>query len=67
MINLINESDLMEWTGHKRRAALVEWLRKNGIPYLIGKEGRVCCTTDAVSLPLMRLQNNNLEKDSIEF
>ena len=67
MLNLINEPDLMEWSGHKRRPALVEWLRKNGIPYLIGREGRICCTTDAVSLPLMRIQHNNDGPDEIEF
>lgn len=65
---LINETELMEWSGHKRRPALVEWLRRNHIPYLLGREGRVCCTADAINLPLLRNQRNNAaSSDDIEF
>jgi hypothetical protein len=67
-IQLIPEADLMEWTGYKRRDALVNWLRQNRIPYLLGREGRVCCTTDAVNLPLLRNQYDNaVSADDIEF
>lgn len=65
---LIPENDLMEWTGHKRRPALVEWLRVNGIPYLVGREGRVCCTIDAINLPFLRNQRDNAtSSDDIQF
>jgi hypothetical protein len=58
----------MEWTGFKRRDALVNWLRCQGIPYLLGREGRVCCTSDAVNLPLLRGQRDNAGiSDDIEF
>jgi len=67
-INLIPETELMEWTGHKRRDALVNWLRQQGIPYLLGNKGRVCCTTDAINLPLLRNQRDNtVSSDDIEF
>lgn len=65
---LIPESELMEWTGHKRRTALINWLREQGIPYMLGAAGRVCCTTDAINLPLLRNQiNNSSSTDDIEF
>lgn len=65
---LIPESDLMEWTGYKRRDALVNWLRQHGIPYMLGRDGRVCCTTEAVNLPLRRLEGDNARSsDDIEF
>jgi hypothetical protein len=65
---LIPEQDLMEWSGHKRRDALVNWLREHGIPYLLGAKGRVCCTAEAVNLPLLRNQRNNeANPDDIEF
>ncbi|MGR9088663.1 MAG: DUF4224 domain-containing protein [Gammaproteobacteria bacterium] len=68
MITLIPESDLMEWTGYKCRDALVNWLRQQGIPYLLGREGRVCCTSDAVNLPFLRNQRDNASSsDDIEF
>jgi len=56
MLTLIPEPDLMEWTGYKRRDALVNWLRQQSIPYLLGRDGRVCVTTDAVNVPLLRNQ-----------
>lgn len=68
MATLIPESDLMEWTGFKRRSDLVNWLRQNGIPYLLAQRGRVCCTTDSVNLPLLRNQGHNAANtDDIEF
>jgi hypothetical protein len=68
MNTLIPESELMEWSGHKRRDALVNWLREAGIPYLLGSKGRVCCTAEAINLPLLRNQRNNAtSSDDIEF
>jgi hypothetical protein len=65
---LIPETDLMEWSGYKRRDALVNWLRQHGIPYLLGRDGRVCCTIEAVNLPLLRNQRNNAgSSGDIEF
>ena len=68
MSDLINEPQLMEWSGHKRRDQLVNWLREHGIPYLLGAKGRVCCTADAINLPLLRNQRNNAESsEDIDF
>lgn len=68
MINLIQEQDLMDWTGFTPRDALINWLRQHGIPYLLGREGRVCCTTDAVNLPFLRVQQHNANtSEDIKF
>ena len=68
MPSLITEPELMEWTGHRRRDPLVNWLRQQGIPYLLGKNGRICCTADAVNLPLRQLNTStNDAVDDIEF
>lgn len=65
---LIPESDLMEWSGHKRREALADWLRSQGIPFMTGKGGRICCTSEAVNLPLLHNQIHNHDKHvEIEF
>jgi len=66
MMQLIQETELMEWSGYKHRDALVNWLRHHGIPYILGNKGRVCVTSDAVNLPLLTIQTvaNN---DDIEF
>ncbi|MGZ0079214.1 DUF4224 domain-containing protein [Methylomonas sp. ZR1] len=54
--SLIQEEELMEWSGFKRRTALVNWLRQCGIPYLLGNHGRVCVTAESVNLPLLHIQ-----------
>jgi len=65
MANLIFEPELMEWTGYKRRDSLMNWLRQHSIPYLLGRDGRVCVTAQAVNIPLL---NNQLDSiDDIEF
>jgi hypothetical protein len=63
---LIPESDLMEWSGHKRREQLADWLRSQGIPFITGKGGRICCTAEAVNLPLLHIQRNN-QGNSVEI
>lgn len=68
MLNLIQEHELMEWTGHKRRDALVNWLRTHGIPYLLGNKGRVCVTSESVNLPLLKNQQQAANAtDDIDF
>lgn len=58
MNTLIPEPDLMEWTGYKRRDALVNFLRQSGIPYLLGNKGKILVTYDAVNLPLLRIKQD---------
>ncbi|MGZ8213513.1 MAG: DUF4224 domain-containing protein [Methylosarcina sp.] len=65
---LITETDLKEWTGFKQRAALVNWLRSHGVPYLLGAEGRVCCTSQAINFPILRQAASEATSTSdIEF
>jgi hypothetical protein len=56
----------MEWSGHKRRENLADWLKSKGIPFILGKGGRICCTSDAVNLPLLHNQIHN-QNNSIEI
>jgi hypothetical protein len=56
----------MEWSGHKRRENLADWLRSQGVPFIVGKGGRICCTRDAVNLPLLHNQIHN-QNNSIEI
>ena len=37
---LIQEENLMEWTGYSRRADLMRWLRERRIRYELGRGGR---------------------------
>jgi phage antirepressor YoqD-like protein len=67
MTALINETDLFEWTGYRHRDALVNWLRQNKIPYILGNKGRICVTADAVNLPLLRIQDTTQPADSDIF
>jgi hypothetical protein len=65
---LITEEQLKDWSGHRRREALADWLRSQGIPFMTGKCGRICCTTDAVNLPLLHIQSHNRDNPvEIEF
>lgn len=65
---LITEPQLMEWSGHKRRDALVNWLRTHGIPYLLGHKGIVCVTSEAVNLFMISNQQKSFNStDDIEF
>jgi hypothetical protein len=67
MLNLIPETELMEWTGYKRRDALTNWLRHHRIPYLLGRDGRVCCTIEAVNMPLLIKPEKNIDCNEIDF
>jgi hypothetical protein len=65
---LLSEEDLQDWTGFKQRGALLEWLRRHGIPYLLGRGGRICVTADAVNLPLVKQREHNAATaDDIQF
>jgi hypothetical protein len=65
---LLTEDDLKIWSGFTRRASLVEWLRRNGTPYLLGHGGRVCVTAEAVTLPLVKLREQAMMRsDDIDF
>jgi hypothetical protein len=52
MRNLLNERDLMEWTGYQRREFLANWLKERGIHFFHGKGGQICSTTAAVNAVL---------------
>ena len=45
---LVEEKMLMEWTGYKKRGALMRWLDKEAIQYRIGNKGHVITTLNAI-------------------
>ena len=66
MSNLINEKDLMEWSGYKRRDSLISWLRANKIPFYLGREGKICVTSDAINIQL-NISQPDVQSGNIEF
>lgn len=49
MNDLLNETDLQQWSGYTQRTALIKWLRDNGIQFFFAKGGSVCTTLSAVN------------------
>lgn len=42
MSTLHQEEQLLQWSGYERSGDLRKWLDRNGISYILGKDGRVC-------------------------
>lgn len=64
--HLLKESDLLEWLGIEKRAALEKRLREKGIKIIYGRNGCVCTTLDAVNSAIgVHVDNNNYR--DIEF
>ena len=64
--NLITEEQLKEWLGYEQRAALEKALTKNRIPFITGKDGRVCTTSQALEY-MFKPQSVYMTGDPIEF
>jgi hypothetical protein len=72
MSTLLNESDLMKWTGYQRREFLANWLKERGIHFFHGKGGQICSTAAAVNAVLAPQANaaqnyETAESVDIEF
>ncbi len=52
--HLLTEESLMEWSGYQRRADIMHWLDDRGIPYWLGKGGRICTTQAAVDAAMLQ-------------
>ena len=62
----INQDLLQELTGYKKAVDIAACLSKQGIPYFIGKRGRVWTTLDAVNLAIGAQNTENGQQDTIE-
>jgi len=62
----INQDLLKELTGYKKPVEIAACLAKQGIPYFIGKRGRVWTTIDAVNAVMGVKINNDSQQDIIE-
>lgn len=54
---LVNEKQLMDWSGIKDRTKLVSWLSSQRIPYLPSIDGRICTTIAAINKPIVGVSN----------
>ena len=62
----INQDLLQELTGYKKPVEIAASLAKQGIPYFIGKRGRVWTTIDAVNAVMGVKINKDNQQDIIE-
>lgn len=56
-MELINEEQLKEWSGYKRRSDLQGFLNKNKIEYHLGCGNRICTTMSALEKSLSLFDN----------
>ncbi|MFC1843277.1 DUF4224 domain-containing protein [Thermodesulfobacteriota bacterium] len=62
----INQDQLKELTGYEKPAEIASCLSRQGIPYFIGKRGRVWTTLDAVNVAIGARNNEDGQQDTIE-
>ena len=62
----LNQDLLKELTGYKKPVDIAACLAKQGIPYFIGKRGRVWTTLDAVNVAIGAKINDDGQQDTIE-
>lgn len=46
---ILEEEQLLHWTGFEQPGRLKSWLIEKEIPYFAGCGGRICTTTEAVN------------------
>ena len=63
---LLDEANLMAWSGHAQRVRLEKWLKEQRIPYRYGKGGRIITTLAAVNAALVA-GGATIGPDPIEF
>ncbi len=66
MNTLIKEPELLEWLDFNQTAALKRCLDDNGIHYVIGRNGQVSTTLDAINSAL-GLTENHIDNIEIKF
>lgn len=66
---LIDSEQLQKATGYDRPGDLEKCLRKNGIPFVRGRSGRIFTTAEAVNqaLGIKAADPNKQDKDEVEF
>ena len=68
---LIDSEQLQKATGYDRPGDLEKCLRKNGIPFVRGRSGRIFTTAEAVNQALgiktANPNNQDQDKDEVEF
>ena len=62
----INQDLLQELTGYNKPIDIAACLAKQGIPYFIGKRGKVWTTLDAVNFAIGARNNEDGQLDIIE-
>jgi len=61
MSSLIAEEQLKEWLGYDSRAKIQKLLKEKRIPYIEGKEGRICTTIEAINSQLLEAKRGGCQ------
>lgn len=64
MSNLLQEQELLEWTGYERPADLRRFLDINRIPYRHGKARKIVTTQKAID---QAISNGITNKEDLDF
>jgi len=64
MSNLVQENELLDWTGYERPADLRRFLDTNRIPYRLGKARKVVTTQKAID---EAISNGLTNKEDLDF
>jgi len=52
LMTTINQSQLFEIAECRRKSALIDWLRENGIKYILTRKGHVVTTSEQFNMAL---------------
>jgi hypothetical protein len=52
IMSTLNQSELFEIAECRRKSALIDWLRENGIKYTYSRKGRVVSTEEQINIAL---------------
>lgn len=60
MNNIIDQDELERVTGYSKPSQLMSCLKKQGIPYYLGKGGRIWTTLDAINSKLLGIKTESV-------
>lgn len=67
MQHLITQKHLSLWLGYKNKTQIEKCLVENRIPFLYGRGGEICTTSDCIANSLLGDESEVKTSDSIEF
>lgn len=58
---LLNEKDLSNWCGYKRRGDIEKFCREHGVKFTTGKDGRILTTQAVLDAAILGESSNEIE------